>query len=724
MLSGKQIIHILPEGSALLNPLNEPFCIGPDRKQVTVPIQINQTNPTSIDLLRQDLESNYNETITIGSAEIKRLMKASRLEQRPKDAASPLVIRYSLKKIGRYTLQKIIDETGLEVRPRPSDLMVVACPSAHIALESGNKCRGDLSDVVFQVEGTPPLKLKYSKTQNDILASAQFQSIQPEDFVSPLLRNDLDRGPLVQAGKVDVSWARSRKVFVPMNEVLHQPGEWTYSIDSVEDALGNVVSYADLFDDDGRPKSKYQDIMQTVSVQDRPVISLGCNMETPLRVAKDDKVAFPLRLRSIGRQEPLQTTYKVEYLFTPQNSLLANGEHNKTAQQLLTADIKIPGRNPELSKAGLYTVQSVKAGWCDGEVAEPASCMLEHAPEPEVSISAGNITDKCDRMPVGLVVELDFVGTPPFQLNYVCEKRGERSQFLRNTFSNRRDQLQLKPREAGHYTYKFTSIEDKYYKSKPLDNVLEVDVQPSAQATFSAWSRRAHKRLCLGDEAEFKVEFVGEAPWTLEYEVVHGGKKTKSKIENISENERTIRTNQLHSGGEYAISLISVSDSRKCVESLNEDLKFHVQHQRPKAAFGLIDGKQTIQAVEGVQQTLPLKLTGEQPWTVEIKNIDDPSQPLSSHFSSPNSAFNIDRSGTYEIVSVRDSVCSGQVDDRTKKFTVSWIDRPQLRISESPVVQKIGSYYRKDDVCEGDEGYLDIAFSGKFSISLRDFCGC
>lgn len=714
MLSGKQIIHILPEGSALLNPLNEPFCIGPDKKQVAIPIQLNQTNPKSIDLLRLDIDGPYNETIRIGAAEVKKLMKAARQEQRPKDAASPLIIRYPSRKIGRYTLQKVLDETGLEVRPRTSELFVVVCPSARVSAESHTKCRGDLSDVGFEVEGTPPLKLKYAKLQNENLALSQFQSIQPDDFISPLVKQDSDdAGPLVRPGKVDVSWARSRKSFVPMNEILHQPGQWTYSVDSVEDALGNVVSYADRFDEDGRPKSKLQEIVQTVSVQDRPVVSLGCSLQTPLKVAKEEQIAFPLRLRSVGRQEPLGLSYTVEYLFTPEESLLENGEHNPQTQKLLTLEIKTPGRNPDISKSGLYTLKSVKAGWCEGDIAEPASCMLEYTPTPEVSIRSLDVTDKCDRMPVGLRVDLDFVGTPPFHLDYVVDKKGSKSQFVRNTFHNRREQIELKPKEAGHYTYRFTYVSDKFYKPQQISTNLEVDVKPSAQATFSDWSRRSLKNLCLGDGAEFKVEFIGESPWSLEYELVHGGKRTKSKVEDISDREYTIRTPQLHSGGEYSISLISVSDSRNCPETLNEDLKFNVQLQRPKAAFGLVDGKRSIQAVEGLRQTIPLKLTGERPWNVEVRNIGDSSHSLSNHFDSPNSELRIDRAGTYEIVSVRDSVCNGQVDDGTNKFIVSWIDRPQLRISDSPTVEKAGTTYRKSEVCEGDEDYLDVAFSGK-----------
>ena len=174
-----------------MNPSHEPFCIGPENKHITIPIQINQTTPKLIDLLRVDLEGSYNETIRIGASELKRLRKTAVNEQRPKDGSGPLILRYLSKKTGRYTLEKVVDETGLEVRPRFSELLVVPCPYAHVKSSSGQKCKDDLSDVSFEITGTPPLTLRYNKTtEGSLIEHKSLQSIQPDGFSSPFLRQE------------------------------------------------------------------------------------------------------------------------------------------------------------------------------------------------------------------------------------------------------------------------------------------------------------------------------------------------------------------------------------------------------------------------------------------------------------------------------------------------------------------------------------------------------
>jgi nucleoporin POM152 len=703
-----------------MNPYHEPFCISSENKQIMIPIQINQTNPKLIDLLRVDLEGSYNETIRIGASELKRLQKIAMNEQRPKDGTSTLILRYLSKKTGRYTLEKVVDETGLEVRPRFSELLVVPCPYAHVKSSSGQKCKDDLSDVSFEITGTPPLTLRYNKTTDgSLIEHKSLQSIQPDGFSSPFLRQESIPSPLVQSGKVDISWARPCKMSIPVNEKMSRPGEWIYSVDSIEDALGNIVSYKKQFDEDGKVKSRHQDLQQSVFVQDRPRVSFGCDTQRPLKVAKGQTITLPLRFGTVGKGHPRDATYSVEYLFTPQESLLENGEHNPETQQLLEVNLKSPWQRSEVTKSGLYTLKSVKAGWCDGEVDEPASCILEHPPEPEVSIIAESITDKCDRMPIGLRADFDFVGTPPFTIDYVIESKGKPSEFKQTKSENRRYQLELKPRNAGHYTYRFNSLTDQYYQARRISEILEVDVKPSANAELMLDGTAKRPRLCLGDQAEFSVRFTGEPPWSLEYEVVHGGKKTKSKIDNVSEKEYTFRTTNLQSGGDYSLVLVSVSDSRNCPESLKEEVKFHVRHQRPKAGFGTIEGKRTAQAVEDSALALPIRLTGEKPWRVEVKNIDDQYDPPKEYlFENPNTEIQVNRQGTYQIHGVRDVICAGQVEEGASKFAVSWRDRPHLRISESPTLKKVdNSHFRKEDVCEGDEDYLDIAFSGRFSLA-------
>ena len=52
LILGKQIVNILPEGSAVLNPDRQSFCLNSSVTQLEIPIMINQTEPHEMEILR------------------------------------------------------------------------------------------------------------------------------------------------------------------------------------------------------------------------------------------------------------------------------------------------------------------------------------------------------------------------------------------------------------------------------------------------------------------------------------------------------------------------------------------------------------------------------------------------------------------------------------------------------------------------------------------------
>lgn len=152
--------------SAMLNPNQTAYCIDAFTTSVNLPIRINQTNPTLIELLRIDLETNSNETVTIYTKEIQRLKKQAEKQLFSRSPTSPRYLQYPIKQTGLYRLQRVVDESKLEVQRRLSDTLVVRCPSAHMRVVPENKCVGDLSDFYMQVDATPPIHIKYSKLVN------------------------------------------------------------------------------------------------------------------------------------------------------------------------------------------------------------------------------------------------------------------------------------------------------------------------------------------------------------------------------------------------------------------------------------------------------------------------------------------------------------------------------------------------------------------------------
>ncbi|KAF2399953.1 hypothetical protein EJ06DRAFT_549357 [Trichodelitschia bisporula] len=723
LILGKQVIHILPEGSALLNPNRESFCLGGPKYSIELPIQINQTNPVLIELERIDFETAENETIIIKSSEIKKLRSKALGGKKALDPSSPVLLRYPVKKTGRYVFQKIIDESKLEVRPRPSEVMVVTCPQARVLPASANKCRGELSDISLEVYGTPPLQVKYRKMVNDNPVAASFQSIQPEDFVSPFTKK---QSPLLtKSGEADFSWARAQKVVVPVSEQLFSSGRWSYAIEEVTDVLGNVVSYATHLDDLEKPKAKLPEVLQVFTVHERPRIYFsnkfaqgGCDQQHPLKVQKGDWKSLPILFDSNGKGTIQDTPHTVEYLFTPEASVLQNGEHNPEAQKLLKHDFKNNFDRLHVSESGLYSLKSVSTKFCSGEVVEPATCMLENPPEPEVAITATNITDKCAGNPVGLTLDMDFVGTPPFTLKYMVQKMGWKDPVWKTVeVSGLRGQVTLTPEEAGHYVYTFAVISDKYYDRLSIFERIEQTVKPTASAKIDPAG--LPKSLCIHERAIFKVKFFGEGPWTLGYELVHSGSRKRQKIENIVDDLYTIRTDPLESGGEYTIALTSVK-AAGCEVVLKEGFTFSVRHQRPKGGFAEIDGKRVISTLENKRVEIPMRLTGEAPWRIDYRNTDDPDRgPLSYIASSANAVLPVPDRGTYQLINVRDVHCPGFVDENANRFTVNWIKRPELVLSETPTLELAHGKFTKKEVCEGDEDYLELAFNGSPPFELK-----
>jgi len=351
--------------SVTMNPHGLPFCIDNAHPSVIIPLHFNQTEPQLVELMRLDFETNRNETITLSPKEL-------RYPTQEGDGVN--VIKYSAKKPGLYRLQKVVDKTKLEVQRRMSDTLVVACPRGAIKSTASNKCLGDLSDLEMEIEGTAPLKIVYSRTANSEQSVHHFQSIQPENFASPLL-GSTQTGTLVVAGSQDVSWARTQRISVPLNESMVPGGRWLYSIDEIHDATGNVANFSSGADDGEHKYPKGAHLEQEFTVHERPVARLtGCDSRNPLMVANGKSVQLPVQYMSPGRT-PDETSHILTWKFSPLDTLSKAGDHGDDAviEEYLA---KTAHNTPTIRESGLYTLTSVKSKFCDGEIKEPASCLL------------------------------------------------------------------------------------------------------------------------------------------------------------------------------------------------------------------------------------------------------------------------------------------------------------------------------------------------------------
>lgn len=715
LILGRQVVHILPEGSAILNPEKQAFCIDGSRPEVELPITINATEPIAMDLIRVDLEKDYNETIHITKGQIKSMHNhAKRLLTYNEDPNKEKTLYYTVKKPGLYVLAKVVDKSNLEVaRKRLAHTVVAHCPRAAVKPAPANRCRGELSNVEFEVTGAPPLSIKYHKIINRVVNEGTIENILPsDDFSSPLARGG--QSSLVIPAKMEKTWAQSQPASISVSESLSSSGQWAYYIDEVRDAFGNPTKYSSReHEDQQKYGSKTPPLRQAITVHERPTVNLrGCSPQSPLKEAKGKPARLPMQFGSAGvgsKAEIPAAPYHLEVLFSPQNDITAVGEHVKTAQKL-RLDVKNAKEPPLIKEPGLYSIAGISTEFCEGEVLEPASCVLQNPPQPELSIRSEEVFDKCAGSPVGLRVDLDLIGTPPFEVTYRVKRKSERhyTDAKPITIPGLRGQIDLTPSVADHYTYEFVKISDHVYSEQKLSGLrLEQDVKPSASAHFFRANEK--KGSCIDEAVRFPVALQGEGPFALEYELVHNGKRAKFSHENITSDVFEIETERLMDGGDYTLALASVTDRMGCQEFLKNQVTISVRPQKPKVAFRTIDGKRSVSALEGKQVQLPLRLEGDAPW--RVKYTDPYGKMQTVTMQSANDKISVSGAGRYELVDVSDT-CPGVVDETAQSFEVSWIARPEMRIRAEDVAEQKSGAFVKRDVCENDDDTVELLFQG------------
>ena len=568
------------------------------------------------------------------------------------------------------------------------------------------------------------MKIKYRKSVNGEDRDVTYQSIQPDDFVSPAIRKS-GQGALITSSYLDLSGALPARVDVPLNETLLRSGVWSYSVDEVSDAYGNSVSYRDPSAEYEQPRPKAMGLDDSFTVHERPIVSLnGHYTKNPIRAAAGKPVDFPLQFQSNIKQVE-DTNFQVTYRFSPSEDLSNEGTH--TANSRVATLRAKRGQMQSVTEPGLYTLQSVKTDHCNGEVEEPSSFVITNPPEPSIDLHTQKLNDKCADRQIGLRVEFNMTGTPPYSILYTSQRTGDHITTDVAHFEGPRGQLDFTPEKAGHWTYRIVGLDDALYEGVDLRRrnlVLEQDVRPSVFASFS--NKAPTRNTCIDEPVNYEIRFQGEGPWSLEYELVHGKQRSKHEIPNIQSDVHTITTERLTKGGEYSLALIGVKDGQGCRETLQQDAKISVRHQRPRAAFGQIEGKRAVRTLESKDVQLPLRLAGEGPWTVEYRHqVNDTvgntlqGPVVNARLQDANQGLEVEDPGTYELVGVNDALCPGTIDDSARLFDVKWVDRPQLRIPESPYIERRGDVFVRSDVCEGQEDAVDIAFIGRPPFGVK-----
>lgn len=610
-IMGKYTVHILPEGAAKLNPDGNCFCLGPSSPVITVPIKINGTTPIKIQLTRADLDTGNVDTMNLQPKEIKKLIR-----QAPREDAPDLrYLPYTIKTPGLYRLTKVRDVSELDVRIQDAYALVVRCPQAKIKTTPGAKkdvCKHDMSDLSIQLEGLAPLSVTYSRVVKGKATTLSVGRIHPENYESPLLNSPRLEGHLRERGYEDLTaWGKRETLDVALNDSMTSTGDWLYEIDQVTDGCGNLIDYKAHQEegDSWLPKSTDMGSLgHKLAVHERPSVRFGhCDLKNPLQVPRGSKGALPVKLDTRGSDAP----YHFKVAFTPQSKLGSASEHAPDAQ-ILEYTWKTPSDLVMVKEPGLYSLRQASSAYCTGDVYEPASCLVVTPPEPSMTMEHDEILDKCTKSSVGLNIDLTLVGSPPFSLQYRLIKDKGIPEVRTLRIDRTRHQERFTPEDPGNYTYEFFRLDDKNYEGIKLDPsfyCVEQAVKPTAGAHFV--NPTAKRTACIDEPVEFEVKMVGDAPWNLQYDLIHNGKRVRYSEKDITSPVYKIKTPPLTTGGEHSLALTSVEDQNGCKVFLESEAKVSVRFQRPKAQFSPHEGKMSIRALEGKAVKVPLRLSGE-----------------------------------------------------------------------------------------------------------------
>lgn len=715
--SGKYTVYILPESTAFINPFETTFCIE-DNTSVSIPIKFNATDPNFLQLRYVDFETLDESKLNFTKKELKNFKLD--VPQGPSTTKISFV-SIPVHKPGLYRLERVRDSNNLDVRLQGGDVLVSNCPTSYLVPgrhEPGNvdiediqnRCIGEVDSPKLVVHGVPPLKVKYSRSIKGKDSLFSFQSVQPDHFISPLI-GGLDFNYRWEYQE-SLAWATAQRIELEISTTLNSAGQWKYTIEEVEDAFGNHITYSRAYK--GSPAiMTAKNLTYKFAVHSRPQVRFGgCDPENPIKLALGKSAELPVDLISDPSGAPY--TAAIER-FPEEYSTEGDGELTMHALSHL-------GGRLSVNEPGVYRLKNITGKYCAGDVIESSTCLVYVPPQPTINIDFVDVDDRCAGS-IGMQADITLTGSPPFTLGYQVMKDGEVVIQDSINIEQSRHLFEFRPKEAGLYTYEFTNLTDSMYKNVALEGKwrFEQTLRVLAKASFE--NSYTYQRGCSGDALGLDVEFQGNAPFKLTYEMIQPNSKTVQYTKDAIEGATTqIVTPPLKAGGRYTLSLKSVEDANGCKTPLEvPDATIDIRRQRPWAAFLPVDGSMHVRALENQAVGLPLRLSGEGPWDINYRytDVNGAYEDITTTVMKANGEkIFANKKGNYSLIEVNDSYCPGEIADG-KDFEISWFDRPALSVapSSSLSLDPEKSFTRKD-VCEGDEDVFEVALSGVAPFSL------
>ncbi|KAG5722295.1 putative nucleoporin [Termitomyces sp. T112] len=737
-LVGQHTVRMSPISTAQLNPDSLPFCLSPPSNFVLIPVLLNNTTPAelkfSLTTLGHDVPEIYELTAKdLKAIEQERLavLRASRPLSSARDSdeydeydddddvthesesflqSTQSLVHIRITRPGTLRLESLLDQSRVPVRiSHPSTVNVVPCPTVEFIdkelVEDNVRCSGQDPDLelVIRVYGVPPLSLRWLKTING----------RREHFLVEGIENN-------SASKESPSKIRqgiSEEMKIPLSIALDTPGTYVYALEEVADSVGNVVRIGPDASADFSGLVQTRTTRSLVVLRRAKVSFQSCGPGSPTSLLIGSEASLGI---SVNDAEEFDSPWEISLKYEP----FPDGDKQNRRHRSWNKTLKTQGHpgdlNARVSVPGEYAIIGVQGKRCLGDILSPETCRVIEKPLPTAEIEWKQIHE-CSG-DTGVSASLVLRGTPPFQVFYRIQRDDESPRDQSKTFSNSRGELTLQPERSGHYTFTFTHLSDTYYKKVELKGPsIDQVIHPLAAADFVASQGGNRRRIssCDGDIVSVDVELRGTGPWNLEMQVVGPESSETIRLEGIETPRKSILVpipKGINSDEDtFDINIVSIEDVYKCKRAVSvPGITVSVRGVKATARFYSIGGKRSTTVLEHESASLPLRLTGDAPWRLKYRHLDD-NKVLTRTLNNPNEELLVTQKGTFEILDIADSRCPGMVITEASTFEVNWVPRPSAKLSleTKSRYEPHNSSHILPPVCEGTADYVDLDLTGR-----------
>ncbi|KAG6814139.1 hypothetical protein H0H92_002134 [Tricholoma furcatifolium] len=732
-LVGQHTVRMSPISTAQLNPDGLSFCLASPNNFVLVPVLLNNTTPIELKFSLTPLGQNVPEFFELTAKDLKSIEQERLLALQASRPTTPIhdsddydeydddesaqtpqspqllqstqsVVHIRLTKPGTLRLESVLDHSRVPVRiAYQPNVLVVPCPNVEFidreVVQDNIRCSGQDSNLqlLIKVYGVPPLSLQWLKTINGRREHFLVEGIENNDATV----------------KSDLRQFSAEEMEIPLTISLDTPGTHVYALEEVTDAVGNVVRIGSHGSTDASSGSIQTKTTRSLVVLRRPKVSFKtCGPGSPTSLLIGGESSLDINLKD---SDEFDSPWEILLKYEPSG----DARHKPWSKSLKTQG-GLTDYTLRASEPGDYTILGVQGKWCSGDVLAPESCRVIEKPLPTAEIEWKRIHE-CSG-DTGVSASLVLRGTPPFHVYYRMQRDDESPRELSKMFANSRAELTLQPERSGHYKFTFTHISDAHYKKVQLDGPsIEQVIHPLAAADFVANQGGNRRRMnsCGGDSVSVDVDLRGTGPWNLDIQVVGPRSTEDIQIKGIESPRKSISVpipkglnNEMET---FDINIVSIEDAYKCKRPVSvPGITVSVKGVKPSAKFYGSSGKRSTLVLENELASLPLRLTGDAPWRLKYRHVDE-NTILTRTLNSPNDNLVVNQRGTFELLEIADSHCPGSIITEASAFEVNWIPRPSAKLSPQTksTFEPHNSSHILAPVCQGTVDHVDLDLKGR-----------